>query len=72
MWKISIKILFNLQRNANQDGLDHDQEEQDEEKPTVVVLNEGDLTAEEAENLNQTSEKGNFDDVASTILNSLV
>lgn len=47
----------NAKRIPNQDGLDHDQEEQDEEKPTVVVLNEGDLTAEEAENLNQKSEK---------------
>merc|ERR1712038_1159260 len=36
------------------EGLNNNQEERDDEKPTVVVLNEGDLTAEEAEKLNTT------------------
>ena len=45
---------------VNNDGLDHDQEEQDDEKPTVVVLKEGDLTAEEAESLHKKVEKGIF------------
>ena len=35
----------------NSEGLENDQEEQDDEKPTVVVLKEGDLTADEAEKL---------------------
>merc|ERR1711994_128892 len=36
------------------EGLDNNQEERDDEEPTIVVLNEGDLTAEEAEKLNTT------------------
>ena len=53
-------MLFSLQHMANNDGLDHDQDEQDDEKPTVVVLKEGDLTAEEAESLHKKVEKGIF------------
>ena len=34
---------------------EEDREDKDEEKPVVVVLKEGDLTAEEAERLQQTS-----------------
>ena len=36
------------QLSTDAGGLDDNQEDQEDEKPTVVVLNEGDLTAEEA------------------------
>lgn len=48
---------LNAKHMANNDGLDHDQDEQDDEKPTVVVLKEGDLTAEEAESIHKKVEK---------------
>ena len=34
---------------------EEDREDKEEEKPVIVVLKEGDLTAEEAERLQQTS-----------------
>lgn len=48
---------LNAKRLLNQEGLENDQEELDDEGPTVVVLKEGDLTAEEAECLTNNLDK---------------
>ena len=45
----SISIFF-IQRKAAE-GLDNNQEDKDDEKPTVVVLNDGDLSEEEAQKI---------------------
>merc|ERR1711981_515499 len=47
---------INAKRLVNQGELDDDQE-QDDEKPTVVVLKDGDLTEKEAEALQNKLEK---------------
>ena len=40
-------------------GLDDEQDEQDDEKPTVVVLKEGDLTSEEVYRIPKKLDEGN-------------
>ena len=58
MWKqLFIHQCIYIQK-ITAEGLDNNQEERDDEKPTIVVLNEGDLTAEEAEKLNSTLQTG--------------
>ena len=42
--------IFVIQRKAAE-GLDNNQEDKDDEKPTVVVLNDGDLSEEEAQKI---------------------
>ena len=39
-----------MQRKSAE-GLDNNQEDKDDEKPTVVVLNDGDLSEEEAQKI---------------------
>ena len=39
-------------------GLDDNQDEQDDEKPTVVVLKEGDLTSEAVDRSTKTIDEG--------------
>ena len=39
-------------------GLDDEQDEQDDEKPTVVVLKEGDLTSEEVDRITKKVDEG--------------
>ena len=39
-------------------GIDDEQDEQDDEKPTVVVLKEGDLTSEEADRITKKLDEG--------------
>ena len=43
-------FIFFIQRKSAE-GLDNNQEDKDDEKPTVVVLNDGDLSEEEAKKI---------------------
>ena len=43
-------FIFFIQRKSAE-GLDNNQEDKDDEKPTVVVLNDGDLSEEEAQKI---------------------
>lgn len=51
-------IDFFQQREVLPQDSDDDKEERAEEKPVVVILNSGDLTAEEAEAFNKQKEEG--------------
>ena len=48
--------LFIQRKSA--EGLDNNQDERDDEKPTIVVLNEGDLTEEEVGKLQDKANTG--------------
>lgn len=52
--------LFIVQKEALPTATDEDYDDRDEELPTVVVLKNGDLTAEEAAAFELEKEKGDF------------
>ena len=43
--------IFIFMQRKSAEGLDNNQEDKDDEKPTVVVLNDGDLSEEEAQKI---------------------
>ena len=43
--------IFIIMKRKSAEGLDNNQEDKDDEKPTVVVLNDGDLSEEEAQKI---------------------
>ena len=43
--------IFIFMQRKSTEGLDNNQEDKDDEKPTVVVLNDGDLSEEEAQKI---------------------
>jgi hypothetical protein len=55
-WREGPTVDTKFRKNQNLDDSDDDHEEPDEEKPTVLVLKEGDLSEEEAQGIQRDLE----------------